>query len=232
MWACKKVDSRFETMDCHAVQAPLAMTGWEWLTKEAALRLLCHAAHAARNDRNNAEILNTPQAEVKLDSSKSSSDSKILDEKCGLQGKSQGSYLSGNDCRDFSPLAHFSLKAESPQVDSSYQRCVGNGGSKGLVWSFMDSMFWDKLCRVCCWDSRSFFMDSKDSKISLLDCSNSGLLNFNAKGFLPAVINIALTNPKAPDPAKNPIKNSNPYIMTPFQKLGDYTKKGDSYGVE
>ena len=201
----KKVDSSVLAMDCHAVQAPLAMTGGGWLTKEAALRLLCHAAHAARNDRNNAEILNTPQAEAKL---------------------AQGS---GNDCRDFSPLAHFSLKAESPQVDSSYQRCVGNGGSKGLVWSFMDSMFWDKLCRVCCWDSRSFFMDSKDSKISLLDCSNSGLLNFNAKGFLPAVINIALTNPKAPDPAKNPIKNSNPYIMTPLQKLGDYIKKGDSY---
>ena len=34
-------------------------------------------------------------------------------EKCGLQGKSQGSYLSGNDRRDFSPLPHFSLKAES-----------------------------------------------------------------------------------------------------------------------
>ncbi|KAA8710047.1 carbamoyl-phosphate synthase large subunit [Helicobacter canis] len=44
------------------------------------------------------------------------SDSKILDEKCGLQGKSQGSYLDGNDRRDFSPLPHFSLKAESPQV--------------------------------------------------------------------------------------------------------------------
>ena len=48
----------------------------------------------------------------------SPSDSKILDEKCGLQGKSQGSYLSGSDRRDFSPLPHFSLKAESPQVDS------------------------------------------------------------------------------------------------------------------
>lgn len=117
------------------------------------------------------------------------------------------------------------------KVDSSYRRCVGKGSSVGFVWACMDSRVWDKLWRVCCWDSRSFFKDSKDSKISLLDCSNSGLLNFNAKGFLPAVINIALTNPKAPDPTKNPIKNSNPYIMTPLQKIGDYIKKGDSYGV-
>ena len=111
----------------------------------------CHAAIAARNDRENAHTstntasekvdsrseaqnLKTPakdsrifdnkapnvsdsQAEASLDSSKSLSDSKILDEKCGLQGKSQRSYLSG-DLWDFSPLPHFSLKAESPQVDS------------------------------------------------------------------------------------------------------------------
>ena len=38
--------------------------------------------------------------------------SKIFDEKCGLQEKSQGSYLSGNDRRDFSPLPHLSQKAE------------------------------------------------------------------------------------------------------------------------
>ncbi|CAM3280541.1 hypothetical protein HELA111659_01310 [Helicobacter labetoulli] len=37
-----------------------------------------------------------------------SSNSKIVSEKWGLQEKSQGSYLSGNDCRDFSPLPHFS----------------------------------------------------------------------------------------------------------------------------
>ena len=45
---------------------------------------------------------------AKLDSS----NSKILSEKCGLQGKSQGSYLEGNDCRDFSQLPHLSPKAE------------------------------------------------------------------------------------------------------------------------
>ena len=95
----------------------------------------CHADKSARNDRNNAQALNElaqdsrifdnkapnisdSQAEANLDSSKSPSDSKILDEKCGLQGKSQGSYLSGDLC-DFSPLPHLSSKAESPQVDSS-----------------------------------------------------------------------------------------------------------------
>ena len=93
----------------------------------------CHADKSARNDRENATILNEPtkdsriftqevqnvaksQAEAKVDSSKSPSDSKILDEKCGLQGKSQGSYLSGNDRRAFVQLPHFSLKAESPQA--------------------------------------------------------------------------------------------------------------------
>ena len=93
----------------------------------------CHADKSARNDSNNAPTLkqsaqdsrifdnkapsvSKPQATAKLDSSKSPSDSKILDEKCGLQGKSQGSYLDGNDRRDFSPLPHFSLKAESPQA--------------------------------------------------------------------------------------------------------------------
>ena len=77
----------------------------------------CHdfANAKSRNDDENTQSSNTPQARANLDSSKSQSDSKILDEKCGLQGKSQGSYLSGNDCRDFSPLPHFSLKAESPQ---------------------------------------------------------------------------------------------------------------------
>ena len=36
---------------------------------------------------------------------------RIVDEKCGLQGKSQGSYLSGNDRRDFSQLPHLSQQA-------------------------------------------------------------------------------------------------------------------------
>ncbi|WP_231900346.1 hypothetical protein [Helicobacter cinaedi] len=43
------------------------------------------------------------------------SNSKIFDEKCGLQGKSQGGYLKGNDRRDFSQLPHLSQKAELPK---------------------------------------------------------------------------------------------------------------------
>ena len=88
-----QAQAKLESMDCHAIATALA-----------------------RNDKNNTTILNTPQTPLNLDSSKSPSDSKILDEKCGLQGKSQGSYLSGNDCRDFSPLPHLSSKAESPQA--------------------------------------------------------------------------------------------------------------------
>ena len=81
---------------------------------------LANSAQDSRIFTQNAPILNTPQAEANLDSSKSPSDSKILDEKCGLQGKSQGSYLSGNDRRDFSPLPHFSLKAESPHAQARF----------------------------------------------------------------------------------------------------------------
>ncbi|WP_258552158.1 hypothetical protein [Helicobacter canis] len=40
-------------------------------------------------------------------------DSRIFDEKCGLQGQSQRSYLSGNDCSDCPPLPHLSQKAKS-----------------------------------------------------------------------------------------------------------------------
>ena len=101
----------------------------------------CHADKSARNDgktRNpnesaqdsrsfnkNAQNLTTPQAEAKVDSrseaqnlNESAQDSRILDEKCGLQGKSQGSYLDG-DLWDFSPLPHFSLKAESSKKAES-----------------------------------------------------------------------------------------------------------------
>ncbi|WP_258552156.1 hypothetical protein [Helicobacter canis] len=45
--------------------------------------------------------------------SKQAKDSRIFDEKCGLQGKSQRSYLSGNDCSDCPPLPHLSRKAKS-----------------------------------------------------------------------------------------------------------------------
>ena len=44
----------------------------------------------------------------------SPSNSKIVSEKCGLQGKSQGSLLNANDRRDFSQLPHLSPQAELP----------------------------------------------------------------------------------------------------------------------
>ena len=89
----------------------------------------CHADfQSARNDNENTQSSNTPRTQLNLDSSKSRSDSKILDEKCGLQGKSQGSYLSGNDRRDFSPLPHFSLKAESPQAQKTTPKIINACG--------------------------------------------------------------------------------------------------------
>ena len=74
----------------------------------------CHADKSARNDGKNAASKKVDSRNEAQNLNKSAKDSRILDEKCGLQGKSQGSYLDGNDRRDFSPLPHFSLKAESP----------------------------------------------------------------------------------------------------------------------
>ena len=114
----QKLDSSMDSKEtsANAERCPL-------FSKEATL---CHADKSARNDTNlskpakdsrvfTQEVQNVAksQAEAKVDSSKSLSDSKILDEKCGLQAKAQGSYLSGNDRRAFMQLPHFSLKAES-----------------------------------------------------------------------------------------------------------------------
>ena len=131
----KKVDSRkdysasAECMDCHADFQSARNDDKKVDSSNAADFTTAKKVHS----RENAAILNeqpkdsrilelesafevaSSQAEARLDSSKSPSDSKILDEKCGLQGQSQGSYLSGNECSDCPPLPHFSLKAESPQ---------------------------------------------------------------------------------------------------------------------
>ncbi len=56
------------------------------------------------------------------------SNSKILSEKCGLQGKSQGSYLKGNDCSDFSQLPHLSPKAELPKETTPKKVMIIGGG--------------------------------------------------------------------------------------------------------
>ena len=53
-----------------------------------------------------------------LESKQLVGDSKIVDEKCGLQAKAQESYLKGNDRRAFVQLPHLSLQAESPKKPS------------------------------------------------------------------------------------------------------------------
>ena len=57
-----------------------------------------------------------------------SSNSRILSEKCGLQGKSQGSYLEGNDCRDFSQLPHLSPKAKLQKETTPKKVMIIGGG--------------------------------------------------------------------------------------------------------
>lgn len=64
-----------------------------------------------------------PESQFALDSqTHTNRNSKIFDEKCGLQGKHEGSYLSGNDPKRFSPLPHLSQnkvsleKAEFPSI--------------------------------------------------------------------------------------------------------------------
>ena len=72
---------------------------------------------------------------------------RIVDEKCGLQGKSQGSYLSGSDRRDFSQLPHLSRKAEStsqkptPLLQDSMQGSyLGLSYSNDEVQATLDSL--------------------------------------------------------------------------------------------
>lgn len=58
-----------------------------------------------------------PESQFALDSqTHTNGNSKIFDEKCGLQGKHKGSYPSGNDPKCFSPLPHLSQKAEFPSI--------------------------------------------------------------------------------------------------------------------
>ncbi len=75
------------------------------------------------DSRGNAKSVKTPQNENAQTISQPAKDSRICDEKCGLQGKSQGSYLSGSDRSDFPQLPHLSRKAEStneqPTLDTN-----------------------------------------------------------------------------------------------------------------
>ena len=66
---------------------------------------------------NDSKIL---QGKEQVDKAEAESTSKwhssILDEKCGLQEKVQGSYLKGNDRRTFSSLPHLSPKDECQEI--------------------------------------------------------------------------------------------------------------------
>ena len=87
------------------------------------LRRTTSASHSQdlHNPDFSSQSLECQESKI-LESQADSSNSKIFDEKtrqsrsffskCGLQGKSQGSYLEGNDRRDFSPTPHLSPKAE------------------------------------------------------------------------------------------------------------------------
>ena len=87
------------------------------------LRRTTSASHSQdlHNPDFSSQSLECQESKI-LESQADSSNSKIFDEKtrqsrsffskCGGSGKSQGSYLKGNDRRDFSPLPHFSPQAE------------------------------------------------------------------------------------------------------------------------
>ena len=90
----------------------------------------------------NAQNLETPQAANRQlqNASKLAQDSRICDEKCGLQGKSQGSYLDGNDRRDFSPLPHLSRKAESTKETQYSQTATLLGSLASFIFGYFAQM--------------------------------------------------------------------------------------------
>ena len=143
---------------------------------DSSAKMDCHAAAtaASRNDRKNAASENAVSLE-KVDSSDTpifasaktmdcralpsgktrndrnlsepAKDSRIFDEKCGLQGQSQGSYLKGNDCSDCPPLPHLSRKAESTSKkptpllkDSMQGSYLGLSYSNDEVQATLDSL--------------------------------------------------------------------------------------------
>ena len=147
----QKKDSSNEAMDCHATATQcLAMTENNAASEKVDSRKNAESVKTSQNEnaqsvfdenaaggrifdtnaqtqkvdsRGNAKSVKTPQNENAQTISQPAKDSRICDEKCGLQGKSQGSYLSGSDRSDFPQLPHLSRKAEStneqPTLDTN-----------------------------------------------------------------------------------------------------------------
>lgn len=89
--------------------------------------------HNPKNSLTILECQDSSDTESQADSThQDPSNSKIFDEKCGLQGKSQGSYLSGDLC-DFSQLPHLSqneVSLEKAELQKEHYFELGSDGSK------------------------------------------------------------------------------------------------------
>lgn len=75
--------------------------------------MVCEKQKADSNKHTNAPA-EVSWSDFRESANLDSSNSKIVGEKCGGSGKSQGSLLNINDRSDFSPLPHLSLQAELP----------------------------------------------------------------------------------------------------------------------
>ena len=142
----KQVDSRgsysasAECMDCHAANA--ARNDDKKVDSSDNAQTLKQQAQDSSAFTQNAQNLETPQATNRQpqNASKQAQDSRICDEKCGLQGKSQGSYLDGNDRRDFSPLPHLSRKAESSKEAQHSQTATLLGSLASFLFGYFAQM--------------------------------------------------------------------------------------------
>ncbi|WP_285819380.1 thiamine pyrophosphate-dependent enzyme [Helicobacter bilis] len=74
----------------------------------------CHFERSEKSTSLESQVNSNNKDSQAESTNQDSSNSKIVSEKCGLQGKSQGSLLNANDRRDFSQLPHLSPQAELP----------------------------------------------------------------------------------------------------------------------
>ena len=102
---------------------------------ESSAQVDCRALQSkAYNDRKDKNL------------NKLAKDSRILDEKYGLQGKLQKSCLSGNDYMDFSPLPHLSLKAKLTKKATAHYDCIIIGG--GFFGAYIASTLRQKYRKI------------------------------------------------------------------------------------